>query len=168
MDIKKLGEMLPALAKKYKYAVLVILLGITLMMLPSKSKPNQTDTQNNTVPIQALDPAKELAGILTQIHGVGKVQVLLTVKAGECTIYQTDEDITNAETSSSIRKDTVIVTDSERNQKPLVVQVLPPQYLGAVIVCQGAENAAVRLAVVEAVCKVTGLGADKISVLKMK
>ena len=72
------------------------------------------------------------------------------------------------QTGSTIRKETVILTDSERNQQPLVQQVLPPQYLGAVIVCQGAENAAVRLAVVEAVRNATGLGADKISVLKMK
>lgn len=35
------------------------------------------------------------------------------------------------------------------------------------MVCQGADNAAVRLAIVEAVSKVTGLGANRISVLKM-
>jgi hypothetical protein len=41
-------------------------------------------------------------------------------------------------------------------------------YQGAVVLCQGAADAAVRLAVVEAVSKATGLGADKICVLKMK
>lgn len=168
MDIGKLGQKLPVLLKKYKYAVLVLAVGLVLMALPSKTKNTQAVSQNSTTPIQTVDPAKELAAILTQIQGVGKVQVLLTVKSGESTVYQTDEDITTSETGSTIRKETVIITDSERNAQPLVVQVLPPQYLGAVIVCQGAENAAVRLAVVEAVCNATGLGADKISVLKMK
>lgn len=168
MDIGKLGQKLPVLLKKYKYAVLVLAIGLVLMVLPSKTKNTQAESQNSTTPIQTVDPAKELAAILTQIQGVGKVQVLLTVKSGESTVYQTDEDITTSETGSTIRKETVIITDSERNAQPLVVQVLPPQYLGAVIVCQGAENASVRLAVVEAVCNATGLGADKISVLKMK
>jgi stage III sporulation protein AG len=46
--------------------------------------------------------------------------------------------------------------------------VLAPQYLGAIVVCQGADRSDVRLAIVEAVSALTGLGADKISVLKMK
>ena len=40
--------------------------------------------------------------------------------------------------------------------------------MGAIVVCQGGDNATVRLAIIEAVSNVTGLGADKISVLKMK
>jgi stage III sporulation protein AG len=83
-------------------------------------------------------------------------------------VYQTDEDITTSENNSTVRKETVIITDSQRNESPLVLQVLPPEYMGAVIVCQGAENVQVRLAIVEAVCNATGLGADKIAVLKMK
>jgi len=49
-----------------------------------------------------------------------------------------------------------------------VQQVNPPTYLGAVIVCQGADSASVRLAIVSAVGSVTGLSTDKITVLKMK
>ncbi len=164
MDIRKL----PQLLAKYKYAILVLAVGLALMLLPSKTQTEQTPEPNATAPAQTADPSKELASILGQIQGVGKVQVLLTVKAGETTRYQTDDDITTSDGSSAIRKDTVIITDSQRNERPLVVQVLPPEYLGAVIVCQGAENAAVRLAVVEAVSRATGLGADKITVLKMK
>jgi stage III sporulation protein AG len=41
-----------------------------------------------------------------------------------------------------------------------------PAYQGAVIVCQGADNSAVRLAVSEAVSALTGLSSDKISILK--
>ncbi len=39
---------------------------------------------------------------------------------------------------------------------------------GAVVVCAGAENAQVRLAVTNAVSAYTGLGSDKITVMKMK
>lgn len=43
-----------------------------------------------------------------------------------------------------------------------------PVYQGALIVCSGAGSASVRLAVVDAVADLTGLGADQISVIKMK
>ena len=62
----------------------------------------------------------------------------------------------------------MIITDSDRKEEGLITQVDPPVYQGAIIVCQGADRGAVRLAIVEAVSRVTGLGADRISVLKMK
>ena len=50
----------------------------------------------------------------------------------------------------------------------LVRQVNPPEYLGAVVLCQGADNPSVKLSIVEAVSKATGLTTDRITVLKMK
>ena len=93
-----------------------------------------------------------------------RMQVLLTVAAGEQTIYHSDENSTD----TSVRLETVIITDSQRNQQALVQQVLPESYRGAIVVCQGADSPAVKLAIVEAVSRATGLGADSISVLKMK
>ena len=87
-----------------------------------------------------------------------------TQREGERAVYQTDED----STSSGIRSDTVLLNGSDRSQTGLVQQVNPPTYLGAVIVCQGADSASVRLAIVSAVGSVTGLSTDKITVLKMK
>jgi stage III sporulation protein AG len=63
--------------------------------------------------------------------------------------------------------DTVIVMDGNREETGLVKQVLPPVYRGAVIACQGADSANIRLAIVEAVKSVTGLSSDRITVLKM-
>lgn len=168
MDIRKLTDQIPALLKKYKYAIVILAIGLLLMVLPGKKQSTETTPAENEQTIRTNDTAQELEAILQKIQGVGRVQVLLTVKAGETTVYQTDDDHTVSDSTSSIRKETVIITDSQRNERPLVVQVIPPEYLGAVIVCQGAENASVRLAVVEAVCNATGLGADRISVLKMK
>ena len=79
-------------------------------------------------------------------------------------MYQTDTQTSG----DTCRVDTVIVTDSDRKEQGLIQKLNPPKYMGAIIVCKGAGNAAVKLAVVEAVSRVTGLGADQISVLKMK
>ena len=109
-----------------------------------------------------MDLEQKLTEILSKIDGVGKAEVLLTEANGSNTIYQTDA----GQNYSNL--DTVIITDGNREEKGLVKQVLPPEYRGALIVCQGADSAGVRLSVVEAVKSVTGLSSDCITVLKMK
>lgn len=153
--------------KKYRYVFLVVLIGIFLMALPEKTEKIQTPAQEPPVPKQE-DLQRELSGILAKVAGAGRVEVLLTYDAGERTLYQTDDDITYAENSRDARKKTVVVTGSSREETGLVSQLLPPTYRGAVILCQGADNAQVRLSIVEAVSNATGLSTDKISVLKMK
>lgn len=154
--LKKVTEFV----SKYRYVVLVLLLGVILMLLPTGSKETQDTLQTEPGIEQSVDIQAQLEDILAQIQGVGKVQVMLTLEAGEQTVYQYDESGTN--------RDTVIITDADRAQSGLVEQVYSPCYRGAVIVCQGADSAVVRLNVIEAVSKVTGLSTDKISVLKMK
>ncbi len=156
MELRKPMEMV----KKYRYPILVLLAGILLMILPGQKKQEAPQVQIQQTQPETADLAGQLERILVQIKGVGKVQVLLTQAAGERVEYQADE---NGEHS-----DTVIITDSDRNQRPVPVQTLSPEYLGAIIVCQGAGAPEVKLAVVEAVSKATGLSADRISVLKMK
>ena len=96
------------------------------------------------------------------------MKVLLTEAAGEEVLYQTDEDIDQSDQSRDVRRETVLVTDAQRSQNGLVRQVNPPQYQGAVILCQGAGSPSVKLSVVEAVSDATGLTYDRITVLKMK
>lgn len=105
-----------------------------------------------------------LIQILSRISGVGEVRVLLSIAEGEETLYQTDSQMSQDQS----RIETVLVTGSDRAQAGLIKQVKPPVYRGAVVVCKGGDKASVRLAVVEAVSCLTGLGADQISVLKMK
>lgn len=146
---------------KYKYPILVVFVGLGLMLLPSKTEP----APEQPVQIQQeQDLELRLAAILSQLDGVGRVQVLLTEESGRETLYQTD---TQTDTDRRT-EDTVLVEDASRMETGLVRQTVEPKYRGAVILCQGADQPSVRLAVVEAVRCVTGLGADRISVLNMK
>ena len=154
-----LGPKVRTFLGKYKYVLLVLLVGLGLMLLPEGNQETEAESLAETQAEQK-DLSRELEEILGTIRGVGEVRVLLTTAAGESVEYQTDQ--------SSSGVDTVVITDSAKNQQGLVVQVTPPQYLGAIIVCQGGDDPAVKLAVVEAVSNATGLGADKITVLKMK
>lgn len=91
---------------KFKYPLLVLIFGVTLMLLPSRAK-------SENVP----QAGGELQQVLAHAQGVGDTYVII----------------------------------SEH---------------GVVVVCSGAENAAVRLDVINAVSAYTGFGSDKITVLK--
>lgn len=168
MERKHIAEKAKQFLSKYKFVGIVLAVGILLMLLPSaSSQPSpQSPQPQSTQDVQTL--AQELEAMLSQVRGAGKVRVMLNIIRGEQTVYQTDKDTSISETNQSDRTQTVTLTDSGRNQTGLIQQVNPPQYLGALIVCQGADDASVRLAIVEAVSKITGLGANQISVLKMK
>ncbi len=152
--------------KKYRYILLVLLLGIFLMALPE----GNSKTEEREVEVVPTQPVLQdsLAGILSKISGAGRVEVLLTQATGAVTVYQTDEDRTMGENTTDINRKTVLVSNSGKGEGGLIKQVNPPGYQGAIVVCQGADNAKVKLAIVEAVANATGLSTDRITVLKMK
>jgi len=169
MDVKILASKVYSQINKYRYAVLVLMIGVVLLLIPGKKTQSVLPKQEEQSAEQGLMIDREaLTEILQSIQGAGKVQVLLSVASGEKTVYQTNSDASNTGDNSSIRIETVIVSDSQRNETGLISQINPPVYLGAIVVCQGADSAAVKLAVTQAVSKITGLGADNICVLKMK
>ncbi len=130
---------------KYKYVVLVVLAGVFLMVLPGKN----AEPEQEAVTEPSLE--QRLEALLSQVEGAGKVRLVLSPGAGEEILFQTDGE------------ETVVLRD-----QGLVRQVLPGSYQGAVIVCQGADNAALRLALTQALSSATGLKAHEITVLKMK
>ena len=150
-----------AIFVKYKYPILVLLVGLGLMLLPGRETAEAAPVPAETAPADSLE--QRLEALLSQIQGAGQVRVLLTEDTGRETVYQTDLQSDDSGRS----EDTVLVEDSARNETGLVRRTLEPTYRGAVILCQGADAAQVKLAIVEAVRCVTGLGADQISVQKL-
>ena len=155
------------LFKQYRYGFLILLLGVGLMLLPTGdgAKQEAPTTTEFSEPVSLED---RLSQILSRMEGVGKTEVMLTWEMGEQTLYETKEDSSVSDTSEQFRREPVIITDSTRQEQGLIQQVISPVYRGAIIVCQGGGSPAVKLAIVEAVSDVTGLSADKITVLKMK
>lgn len=167
MDNMKIKASISGWICKYKYAGIVLLIGILLMLLPGKTNDEPVvKMENQSQTTQTVET--QLEELLCYLKGAGKVKVMLSVAKGEQIIYQTDSTYSNHENSSDTRTQTILTTDSERNETGLIHQKNPPVYLGAVVLAQGAENPVVKLAIVEAVSNVTGLGTDKISVLKMQ
>lgn len=167
MELAHTGKRLSTFVKKYRYVLLILVLGIVLMLLPDRDQEETMPAEPIGVTTQ-YDMTEDLTNILAQIQGAGRIKVLLTGDVGEEIIYQTDHQIVSEDGRRSEDQTTLKTLNSDRSETGLVRQIIAPKYRGAVVVCQGADQPQVRLAIIEAVSDATGLGTDKISVLKMK
>lgn len=149
--------------RKYQYVLLVLLVGVLLLAWPTSEKTAEKtggNAANEAVSFDLTALEKELAQTLSQIQGVGKTTVLLTLSDGGRRMLAQNEDIgeTNRETT------TVILSGGAREQSVVTVELIYPTFQGALVVCDGGGSSAVRLAVVQAVEALTGLQAGQISV----
>ena len=168
MELKRPAKKLKDLLVKYKFVFLMIIIGVVLMLLPNGSSDAQGPTPEAQRESTVISLDTQLTEILSNISGAGNVKVMLTVGKGEETIFQTDTDELIESDRKSVKTSVIVISDSQRNENGLVKQINPPTYCGAIIVCQGGDDPVVRLAIADAVSKVTGLGLDRISILKMK
>lgn len=169
MDIIKLKTRITERIGKYKYAWIVLLVGMVLMMIPGKDRQTtQIETKQTEIVTEESSIESQLEEVLRKIDGAGDVKVMLGVELGERIVYQTDSTYSQSDTNTDTRTQTILITDSGRNETGLVHQINPPVYRGAIVLANGAGDPSVKLSIVNAVSNVTGLGADKISVLKMK
>ncbi len=178
----KSNEILQRFLKKlnqYKFAIAIALVGVVLLMIPTKSSSVQVPAQSElpeqveaaTVSEKA-DTEEKLSQILSLIEGAGQVQVMLTYKSSEKLVFQTDTTQSSTQDDSKQTTDTqtqtVLISSGSSQQQAVVQQTIYPVCQGAVIVCEGADQPQVKLDLVNAVSSLTGLGSDKISVVKMK
>ena len=170
--VNELPKKILAGLKKYKYAVLVLLLGVALMLLPfgKKEETPETVVQEDPLTDEAYAQALEqrLEDMLCQVSGAGQVRVMLTLMTGSRTEYQTDTQISDSGTQSQEERKTVILSEGSAYDKAAVSAVQYPRFQGALILCQGADQSTVRLSLVNAVAALTGLSSGQITVIKMK
>jgi len=150
---------------KYKYALGVLSLGIVLMLLPSgKAEEN---TQQKGDPFDRLAVQKEMEQILSKVDGVGALQLMLSVDSG------TELELAGAvseemDEGRAAREEKPLVLDHGSSEDVVVIKSRYPGFSGALIVCEGGGSAAVRLSLTQAVSSLTGLAADRITVVKGK
>lgn len=151
--------------KKYKFVLLVVLVGIILMLLPVSSQTKETEENKSQIPQESFDLAameQRMEEVLGKIDGVGKLRLMLTLQSGTRLTLAEDTQRDQERT----QRETVTLNRGSGNQEIVVTNRYYPVYQGAVVVCQGADSSAVRLAVTETVQALTGLPSDRIMVAK--
>ena len=161
MDFMKTAGKLHFDLRRYRPVLLVILAGFLLMALPDPKKQTAEPVIAEKIP----DFQQQLQDLLSHIAGAGKVRVLLSEEAGTRTIYECREDRSGQQ--GEFRRDPVILSGADRQEKGLIRQIMAPEYRGAVVIAQGGDNPKVILAIKKAVSSAAGLSTNKITVLKM-
>lgn len=156
---------------RYKFVLLVILVGIVLLLLPDsektqKSREPLTVNTEEDFSVEALE--EKLERTLSEIDGAGEVRVMLTVESGMKRVLAQNASLDQEESSVQRETETVVVSTGSGTEDVVLVQQIYPRFQGALVVSAGGGDPAVRLKLTEAVAALTGLGADKISICKGK
>lgn len=166
-----LSGRLPETMKKYKYPMLILAVGLVLMLMPvGKEK------ETAAVPVPQAQEAREdfdLSGftgdaemLLRSVSGAGEVRVLFTLDTDGEKYYLSDETSAIEDGKREIQQETVFAKN-QGEEAPVSLMRVYPQFRGALVISQGADNPQVVLGIKEAISSLTGLGMDKITVLKM-
>lgn len=173
MDINAWKEQLLTRLGKYRYVLLVILAGVVLLLLPLAGEKRETQppaaVQSSVV--DSFDTGameRRLEDALSQVEGAGRVTVVLSVQAGPRQIWARDSRTEERAEERSREESTVVLSRGSGMEETVPVQQISPQFRGALVVCSGGGDPAVRLSLVEAVSALTGLGSDKISICRGK
>lgn len=158
--------------KKYRYAALVVLLGVVLMLLPASEEESVPPSDGDAW--ESFDRAavqSEMEDILSAIDGVGALRLMLTVEGGGERRLAESSTVSQGQTGTETRqekREPLVLSRGSGTQEVVVTGSTAPRYLGALVVCEGAGSASVRLAVTEAVAVLTALPSDRITVVQGK
>lgn len=165
-------------------------LGLLLLAFPGKNAREETEKRSaaETAPPaegnggaseadyeEALE--KRLCELLSSMEGVGRAEVMITLKTSKESVLQVDENVSanrlkegdlsggSRETEERRSEKSTVLTGSSGGEPYVVVQIMP-QIEGVVVICEGGDVAAVKSEICEAVGALFDVPAHKIKVLK--
>lgn len=179
---------------KKNQLILILLIGILLLVvaIPTEKKENQVqiedcDTQDlkregiskNGEEKYISNLEKKLKETLECVEGVGKVEVLITLKSTGQKIVEKDR---NSNIKSSDEKDatggtrevkdeqqekqSVYIHDTDGSQKPYISKEMLPEIAGVLVVADGGAKPVVIQNITEAVQALFGVEVHKIKIMK--
>ena len=170
----KIPEYIKTAADKYKYILPILLMGIALIVMPGGTKENADKTASPPAEDFFTD-VKELektaSEIFSKIDGVGKAEVKISVRSGYEKEYISDRKERlgkNGDTVDTDTEETTVKLSSGSTETPLLKRIKYPEYLGAVIVCEGGDDSRIIYQLTQAMRSLTGISSENIVVAKMK
>lgn len=183
--------------KKISKSQLLIaaLFGILLLVIAipvdkkEKAEKESTDTQSeqNVSAAESSNDSycrnleRQLKEILSAVDGVGRVEVMITMKdEGEAVV---EKDVTKTEertaeedaqgtkresSTASSQQETVYIREDSSGGTPFVAKQVKPKVEGVLVVAEGGNNARVIKNISEAILALFPVEAHKITVVEMK
>ncbi len=172
--------------------IIICLAGVLLIVLSAndlRPKKNDKEITENTVrsetkyteeELYVYKLEKQLKDILSEVSGVGRIKVMITLKGSTEKVALTDptykKDASN-ETGNdgSVRNQTSTedtyetVYESEGNNKsPYIIKELEPEVSGVLIVCEGGDNDTLKKEITSAAEVLFSIPSHKIKVMKLE
>jgi len=198
MDImKKIKEMLESQNrnKLIENTVIVIIIGIILIIAGStifsgSDKKNRQEEakkytasqeENKNASSELDETEKKLKSILSQIQGVGKIDVMITyattrenvpaydIKKSQSKTLEKDSEGGTRDTSQEEYDSTIAYEDSENGgREPVIIKELQPEIKGVLVVAEGADRIEVRERICYSVMVLFDIPAHKVHVVQRK
>ena len=190
ISLKTIG--LPRLIMLFLAGILIILLSFPSVFgmfqsTPDQSKDNnlvKTENDTNTTSYSEntyiTELENKLKDVLSKVSGVGKVEVVITLKSSKKQIPLKDSSSTQeslseidgeggSRTNSNVQKeeDTVLVTNEAGNSVPYIVQEIEPEIEGVLVIAEGGDNLMIQMDIMEATQVLFDVPAHKVKVMKM-
>lgn len=178
------GEKLP----RKSQLLILLLVGILLMVivLPIPDGGEGSEEENNQTDVKITDAGdyeayleEKTARTLQYVEGVGKAEVMITLKSSSQKVIEKDQQSSSQTTEEedseggtrtlndiSSDKTSIYEQNSDGSQSPYVSKELTPEIEGVVVIADGGDNAVVVQNITEAVQALFGVEAHKIKIMK--
>jgi len=146
--------------KNNRLILIIIIIGVIIMLFPSlvKTKPKAEKT------VAAASEEDRLCEILSDIEGAGEVSVMITYygTAEKDIAYEVKTASSDGIRSSEDKKAVM------SGEEPMVVKETYPKVKGVVVTAQGAESAAVKRKLTEAVTAALDIPEYRVCICRSK
>ncbi len=172
--------------------LILFLVGLLLLVViwptsDSQKTPDGSEDMQNTSSESPSDSTeayeeyleKRVANALEYVEGVGRAEVIITLKSTGQKVVEKDQNTTSQTTSEedsqggtrttedrTSDKTSVYEQQSDGTQMPYVSKELTPEIEGVVVIADGGDNAVVVQNITEAVQALFGVEAHKIKIMK--
>ena len=138
MELKTFGEFLK---KNSRILLIILFLAVGVIILASSAaKSDKNEAEIQTLEEYRVDLEERIAKNCSSVRGVGKCKVIITFERGEQNSYKGST----------------------------LTEVKPPKVLGVSVICEGADSDSVRYALTQMLTALFDIGANRISILKLK
>ena len=159
-----------------KKIVIILIIGFAGILFLSLSETDKTNTvkkeeETETTFTQSEEYASSLenrlADMIASIENAGQVKVMVTLKSSDEIKYAVNESIKNDDKSNNYSSNYVII-ENKGSKEGIKIKIIEPEIRGVAVVCTGGDDPVVISRITSAVTTVLGIGANKVSVSKMK
>lgn len=169
---EKIAEFFENDNKKRKLIVILGIIGVSLILISEIKIPNY-DKKNNSDVLSSSSYSEyvcslndELTDIISSISGVGECRVMITLKNTNEKIYAQNSENSFSDSSNS-KNNEYVIYESENGDSPILIKENFPAIEGVAIVCSGGNDTVVRENIINCVCALFNISANRVSVSKL-